>query len=633
MIGRPLSDLDAVPWAKLIHAYGKAVDVPDQLRALASTRKKARTDALAALYGNIFHQGSRYPASAAATPFLVGLLTDRGVRDKASILVLVNHLAVGYHAEHLADGFDFTAPEVRRLYRGRGATPYRRCYEAARDGGAVYLELLDDPAADVRCAAAFVLAFLREHADDSLLRLRARVPQERDAAAKGSMILALGMLSRLVGSREDAPWLHSFATDGGSLVTGSPRERRSIAGPLLRLCASIALVYVDPAGLSESERAILAGASRLDTLSSTSLPWNDGDLVGYANVMLQVLSRSAGADGAFQDLLSALRVADRETGLQTATSVLGLVFEGGRPDPRRRHLPEELDGRQRQALETLVASDGAWHYGNLNLLLAEMGLPSEREDLARFLGVGAPGLYSRPLTLPDGTGTKTRSAFVWFWLLDDDLASPARLSEAICETLRPAEAIDLCLDLVGHSMRRVELTLLAMDRLGDAAWAPLRERAEVLLHARPALDFGPATCTAIGLARLASRRGVELEPELEPLLQKAFSVPKHARAAARELLLALPVERRAALLIDNRFEQWDMYPLAPTMPMLAKVLERICAWGPQQLADQGSRALELVTSIGQPALAMITERLAGGRAPQRRFLEMARRHLQGSRDH
>ena len=56
----PLAGLDAVDWPALTHAYGPADDVHGQLRALCSPDPDERHKALDALYGNIFHQGSRY---------------------------------------------------------------------------------------------------------------------------------------------------------------------------------------------------------------------------------------------------------------------------------------------------------------------------------------------------------------------------------------------------------------------------------------------------------------------------------------------------------------------------------------------------------------------------------------------
>ena len=61
-----LAGLDEIDWSALTHAYGGAGDVPEQLRALADPDPARREWAVEKLFSNIFHQGTRYPASAPA---------------------------------------------------------------------------------------------------------------------------------------------------------------------------------------------------------------------------------------------------------------------------------------------------------------------------------------------------------------------------------------------------------------------------------------------------------------------------------------------------------------------------------------------------------------------------------------
>ena len=67
-----LEGLDEVSWADLSHAYGSADDVPVLLRRAGSGGDEARA-AIGDLYGKVFHQGTVYPATVAAVPFLVEL--------------------------------------------------------------------------------------------------------------------------------------------------------------------------------------------------------------------------------------------------------------------------------------------------------------------------------------------------------------------------------------------------------------------------------------------------------------------------------------------------------------------------------------------------------------------------------
>ena len=93
-----LERLDEVPWDTLEHAYGAASDVPGLLRDLA-----AGTDRFDVLFGNLYHQGTVYPATVPAVPFLVALAG--GLEDPALVAGALAWLAhastgVGYQQVH-----------------------------------------------------------------------------------------------------------------------------------------------------------------------------------------------------------------------------------------------------------------------------------------------------------------------------------------------------------------------------------------------------------------------------------------------------------------------------------------------------------------------------------------------------
>ena len=68
-----LEGLDSIRWAELEHAYGSAEDVPGLLRELLDRDPAVRSKTIWTLYGNVFHQGTRYPATAYVVPFLIEL--------------------------------------------------------------------------------------------------------------------------------------------------------------------------------------------------------------------------------------------------------------------------------------------------------------------------------------------------------------------------------------------------------------------------------------------------------------------------------------------------------------------------------------------------------------------------------
>ncbi|GAB2824263.1 hypothetical protein GCM10022221_22900 [Actinocorallia aurea] len=130
MAGRtgPLDGLDEVAWASLHHAYGTAEDVPGQLRALASADPEAR-EAARGLYGNVYHQGTRWEASPYVVPFLAALLDDPGTPGRGSVMGLLRAVALGDRDD--ADlPFDVGAAFARaeRLTPERAEAATRRLY-------------------------------------------------------------------------------------------------------------------------------------------------------------------------------------------------------------------------------------------------------------------------------------------------------------------------------------------------------------------------------------------------------------------------------------------------------------------------------------------------------------------------
>jgi hypothetical protein len=78
-----LAGIDEIDWSSVHHAYGSATDVPDLLRALASSNKAVRDHASEILMGNIWHQGSVYSASVEAIPFLARLIDAPDIDNEA----------------------------------------------------------------------------------------------------------------------------------------------------------------------------------------------------------------------------------------------------------------------------------------------------------------------------------------------------------------------------------------------------------------------------------------------------------------------------------------------------------------------------------------------------------------------
>lgn len=89
-----LEKLDQIDWAATYHAHGKATDVPGLIRRLAVDSEPLET-----LYGNIFHQGTRYPAAIAAVPFLRELIDEPSVPNRDKIIYFLVHVQGGLHVK------------------------------------------------------------------------------------------------------------------------------------------------------------------------------------------------------------------------------------------------------------------------------------------------------------------------------------------------------------------------------------------------------------------------------------------------------------------------------------------------------------------------------------------------------
>ncbi|MFJ8013778.1 hypothetical protein [Streptomyces sp. NPDC096339] len=100
---RSPAELDDVPWHTLTHAYGSAEDVPELIRALYQDDQETVDEAIYELYGNIHHQGTVYPASAPAVPFLAHAVRHApGNRDHLLMLLatLADHAPGDIESPH-----------------------------------------------------------------------------------------------------------------------------------------------------------------------------------------------------------------------------------------------------------------------------------------------------------------------------------------------------------------------------------------------------------------------------------------------------------------------------------------------------------------------------------------------------
>jgi len=163
-----------------------------------------RGHAVQKLYGNIFHQGSRYEATAYAAPFLAQLTLDRQVRGM--------HRAVDDPAAALRSALDELA-----------------AYNAVRAEVPRLRGLLGDGDPYVRAAVAYLAGWFPEEAPGSVSALRGLLAAEARPGVAATAVVSAGLLG-----------------DTG-LVS---RLRKGLSGPepLVRWADAIALSRLGNAG-------------------------------------------------------------------------------------------------------------------------------------------------------------------------------------------------------------------------------------------------------------------------------------------------------------------------------------------------------------------------------------------------
>ncbi|MEU8074921.1 HEAT repeat domain-containing protein [Catellatospora citrea] len=402
--------LDDVDWAGITHAYGPAADVPDQLRGLASTDPEARRKARHALYGNIFHQGTRYEATAYAVPFLLELAADTAAPDRAELLALLTSIAVGYDEswlpgtfpierwrEQAAGGVELLAAaphpgdldyddeseyryteslsdeEQVRLFRHIEVA----AYDAVRAGVPLFRELLRSPDPELRTQAAYALAWFPQHAADSGPALLAAA-QDRsgDPELTGAAATAL-VAAGLLGHRP-------------------PEDLLAAQEPLLCWAAAVGTACV--CGADAPVEAIddllsWAGGSRM---GDRRMPFLSGDLAGLAGLVLE----RSGPDRAqiFDALLRGIPAADGIQALPVVASALRMAFPE-LPVPVGRSFAE-LTPDQQRLLEVLASSPRTWQlgehpFGNFLLMMGDSGLPHSHVLMRAYVD-GEVGETGRP---------------------------------------------------------------------------------------------------------------------------------------------------------------------------------------------------------------------------------------------
>ncbi len=381
-----LEKIENINWANLKHAYGTADDVPNDIKNLASSDDKLRDKAIYNLYGNIFHQGTRYEATPYAIPFLYELIENKSVEDRHKIILLIVNLAIGYEEEYLPQGLnpkkfrnelnerELNMTKAQRknceLY-GYSAAALIKCYDFVKEGIPVLLECLQSEDEKVRIAAIYAISWFPEEAENSIPKIFELLNGIEGELEIANAILAIGLINKQCKKSID---LSSF-----NFYLNSSVE-------LIRISSAIAFAEspIDENVLEKLIEGIKFGES-LNQVKG--MLFNEGRISGYAAMTLSIYGKSE-KDRIIPILCQVLKSVNSYQALDITSAILSIINDK-RSKPIKDEKLQDLTFIEILALNSIYEY-GGWTIGasefvNYLELLRLEGIPSSKEELKFFL--------------------------------------------------------------------------------------------------------------------------------------------------------------------------------------------------------------------------------------------------------
>lgn len=377
-----LEGLASVRWHELSHAYGRADDVPGLIKAVASADRATRDRPWSALYGNLWHQGTIYEATAHAVPFFIELAGNRSVPDREWVLGYLVNLATGSSYrdvhQHLALFAEERGKAQFQQERDKELEWVRATRDAVCCGRRLFGALLEDDSAPVRITAAHLLSLFPEHAAEHVPWIRARLARgESDEKARTWFVLSAG---RMADQEAGTPaWLEEvLASDASEGVC---------------VAAALGLAWSGGRSLPKGAHDLILRNARSPGPAAElfdHLPWDAGDEVMQLYCGDAIGRLRDPDDQSVGTLIQAMNDVAEYQATEIMRSLLGQVFDGG-PMPATM-TAAQLTADQRAVLEAISASTKVWVdlTGKVLVLpvvevMKEFGLPTNVVRLQAFL--------------------------------------------------------------------------------------------------------------------------------------------------------------------------------------------------------------------------------------------------------
>ena len=191
-----LEQLDRIDWSRLTHAYGAAADVPQLIRGLVSQDPEVRQRSTYELFGNVWHQGTIFEASAYVVPALFEIIDADA--ENTDAIDLLTSIAGGQGYWEVHEGAIPAAPSEDQLAAERRVVAAVR--QAVSPRLPDLLQYLEHTEEQIRTNTALALRFYPEHRALSLPALRSRLAVEDDEFAKETIFDSIATLMAMPGS-------------------------------------------------------------------------------------------------------------------------------------------------------------------------------------------------------------------------------------------------------------------------------------------------------------------------------------------------------------------------------------------------------------------------------------------------
>ena len=376
-----LQVLENTDWSRLLHAYDRATDTPDQLRALLSEDPELRRRAMQHLWSAIMHQGTPWTATGPVSLVIAGLLADERIDHGESLRVpLLSFLTCVAEVAEQADAdrvelerlaqFDLEpfldADDDEALYENEEAADALNarsvlgCLEVSPVLMDVMIDALDhaDPVARSHAAMGAVAlaktSRLRHRSGELERRLLALTESAKDTDERSALVLALGDLGL-------TPTM--FMTD---------------PSPAVRMCAALApALAANEEAIDELIRTLERDAASIDGWFAEKPP--QFEMRPRFAVVARLVRQVTDFDRLVDAAISVVETTDKRRVDYEWGPLLAAAFPAGNGNIENQS--------QHRFLSALVAKSDLWDpkFGNSWKWFKKTGLPNDRDECARLV--------------------------------------------------------------------------------------------------------------------------------------------------------------------------------------------------------------------------------------------------------